>query len=312
MNEDKGILLAFITALVSGISVFINGFTVKGFDPVVFTALKAACVALALLSAAALVGRAKELSRLSVNQWKWLVVIGLVGGSIPFLLFFQGLSLIAPLKGSFLFRLLFIFSAVFAFFVLREKPSRKAALGAGIVLAGNVLLLGNEGIFPLGIGEMLVLAATAIWAFEYVLSKWAMENRGIEPQILAFGRMFFGGAAIFGYVAATGKLAGIASLSLVHWQWVLITSAFLLLFVTSWYAGLRHAKASTATAILTLGGPITAALNFLFLGKAPTLFEGVGLLLITAGIAAIVGISQIAKLPATAAIELGKFLRRAG
>ena len=58
-------------------------------------------------------------------------------------------------------------------------------------------------------------------------------------------------------------------------------------FVSSWYAALKHAKATTATAILALGGPITTALNFLFLGKAPSLMDGVGMLLIVAGIAAL-------------------------
>lgn len=293
MSEEKGIALAFTAALISGASVFVNGFVVKGFDPFVFTALKNLGAAILLVGAIMLFRERKQLFKLSPSQWKWLIAIGIIGGSIPFLMFFQGLSLIPAVKGSFLFRLLFIFSAVFAIVMLKEKPTRNAFIGAAIFLFGNAILMGKENIFSFGIGEMLVLAATVIWAFEYVLSKWVMQKTGLEPRFIAFGRMFFGMIVLIGFLGGTGRLPSIPSLTLIQWEWVAITSAFLFMFVSSWYAALKWAKATTATAILALGGPMTTALNFLFLGKAPTLMDGLGMLLIVAGVAALVGVSQL-------------------
>ncbi|MFH0971419.1 MAG: DMT family transporter [Candidatus Micrarchaeota archaeon] len=306
MDEGKGILFAFIAAVVSGISVFVNGFAVKGFEPIAFAALKGAAVAIMLIAAIFMFKEREKLLKLPPSQWGWLALIGIVGGSVPFVLFFQGLSMIPAIKGSFLFRLLFIFSAIFAMLILKERLSKKAALGAGIALFGNALLLGNENILSFGAGEALVLAATAIWGFEYVLSKWVINSRHIEPRLVGFGRMFFGMLAIFAYLAAIGKLSTISTLSFVHWEWVAITSIFLFFFVSSWYVSLKYAKATVATAILTLGGPISAALNYFFLGKAPTIMDGAGLLLITLGIFAIVGYGQMARLPESAINELRK------
>lgn len=300
MSEQKGIVLAFIAALISGISVFLNAYASKGMDALVLTALKNSGAAILLIGSIFALKEREALLKLGKNQWLWLISIGLIGGSIPFLMFFQGLSMVSAVKGSFLFRLLFIFSAVFAVLMLKEKPSRNVAYGAGIVLIGNFLLLGNENLFSIGFGELLVIGATVIWGFEYVLSKWAMNTKGIEPRFVAFGRMFFGTIFVFGYLASVNNLGLIATLSIAQFEMVLLLSAFLFVFLIGWYGALKFAKATTATAILTLGGPITAALNYLFLGKSPTAYEGFGLLLITLGIMTIVGWSQLEKVPSGA------------
>ena len=271
MSEQKGIVLAFITAIVSGVSVFLNAFAIKGIDAALFTAMKNLGAAILIVGAIFAFKEREKLAKLTSTQWGWLALIGLIGGSVPFLMFFQGLSMISAVKGSFLFRLLFIFSTVFAFFMLKEKASRNVLIGAGIALVGNFLLLGKENLLSFGIGELLVLGATVIWGFEYVLSKWVMNSKQIEARFVGFGRMFFGTVFIFAYLAAVGKIDLISAISTAQFEWVAITSAMLFLFISSWYAALKYAKATTATAILTLGGPITTALNYIFLGKAPLL-----------------------------------------
>ncbi|MEK6953486.1 MAG: DMT family transporter [Candidatus Micrarchaeota archaeon] len=295
MSESKGVFFAFLTALISGASVFVNGFVVKGFDPFVFTTLKNFGAAIFIVAAIFLFREMGNLRKLTLSQWKWLAIIGIIGGSIPFLMFFSGLSMIPAVKGSFLFRLLFIFSAVFAAIMLKERPSRNAIIGAAIFLIGNMFLLGGlDSLLSFGIGEMLVLGATVIWGFEYVLSKWVMQKTGLEPRMIAFGRMLIGTIVLFAFIGIAGKADYIATLTTIHWGWVAITSGFLFLFVSSWYSALKWAKATTATAILALGGPITTSLSYLFLGKAPSMNDAYGLLLIVAGVAVLVGYSQIA------------------
>ncbi len=306
MSEERGIMFAFVTALISGVSVFINAFAVSLADPFVYTTLKNLGAAIFLISAIYFLKERKQLLKLSFSQWSWLVAIGLIGGAVPFLLFFQGLSLISGIKGSFIYRTVFIFSAIFAFFVLKEKPSLKYAIGAGIFLLGNALLLGAENLFAFGEGELLVLAATAIWGLEYVLSKWLINSRNIAPRINAFGRMFFGTIFLFAFLGTTGRLVSIVSLSQIQIQWLLIASAFLFLFLSSWYAALKYAKASSATAVLALGGPITAMLNFMFLGKSPSIESAFGMLLMVSGIVAIVGVTQFSNSYAYALKELKK------
>ncbi|HEX2844156.1 MAG TPA: EamA family transporter, partial [Candidatus Limnocylindria bacterium] len=88
-----GIGLAAVTALVSGFSVFVNASAVRAFtDPVLFSTLKNGVAAIVLISSAlAVVDRAPARVRsLSPRSLAGLAVIGVVGGGIPFVLFFTG------------------------------------------------------------------------------------------------------------------------------------------------------------------------------------------------------------------------------
>ena len=90
---QKGIFLVILTAIVSGFSIFINSFAVKGFDSSVFTFSKNVAVALFLFAVLYGFGQWQELKTLKRKHWIQLFIIGLVGGSLPFLLFFKGLQL---------------------------------------------------------------------------------------------------------------------------------------------------------------------------------------------------------------------------
>src|SRR4030042_297983 len=96
MSYQKGISLALATAVFSGFAIFLNGFVVKAVgDPLVFTTVKNLGVALIigwLLVMKSSQGRInwKSIRR---SDWFWLVSIGIIGGSLPFYLFFKGLAL---------------------------------------------------------------------------------------------------------------------------------------------------------------------------------------------------------------------------
>jgi uncharacterized membrane protein len=86
---QKGILLALGTALVSGVANFVNkwGVTAVG-EPFVYTAMKNLVTAILLLGVLFAFKNIKQLKKLTKQEWLKLTVIGLIGGSIPFLLFF--------------------------------------------------------------------------------------------------------------------------------------------------------------------------------------------------------------------------------
>jgi len=281
MNQKKGVLLVLATAAISGFSIFINKFSVSEIEPSVFTFLKNIAVAVFLFSVLLLAKEWPSLKNISGKQWAQLTAIGLVGGSVPFLLFFNGLALTSAAMGSFIHKTLFIYASVFAFFLLKEKINWKISLAAGLLLAGNLFLL-NLKAFTFGKGEALIFIAALLWGFENVLSKHALKE--LSGNVVAFGRMFFGSLFILLYLAFTGKLGIISTLSSANILWVLLTSVLLLLFVTTYYNGLKWIKVSTATSILLLGSPITALLSFAFSDASIGLEQAVGIFLILAGV----------------------------
>ncbi|MDP1629342.1 MAG: DMT family transporter, partial [bacterium] len=137
----NGILFAFLTAIISGFAIFFSGFAVKIIkDPFVLTSSRniiAAFILCALLSG---FKNRQALKALSRRDWLNLVLIGIVGGSIPFLLFFKGLSMSSPLIGGFIHKTIFIWVSLLAVIFLREKIGKVQWLALGILLLGNYLL----------------------------------------------------------------------------------------------------------------------------------------------------------------------------
>lgn len=282
-------MLVLFTALVSGFSIFINSFGVKGFDSSVFTFSKNILVAVFLISVLIGLGQWKELRSLTSKQWSQLILIGAVGGSIPFLLFFKGLQMTAGTTSAFLHKTLFIYASLFALIFLKERLTKGLLIGALLLLAGNYLMLKPS--FNFSSGHLLVIFATMFWGAENTIAKHVLKE--LSGTLVAFGRMFFGSSFIFFFLLVTGKAPLVLSMSTAQYQWIIITSLFLFLYVFSYYHGLKHIKVSTATSILVLGSPITTALNFLVKGTPVTIETALGMSLILMGIVSIAFFSRI-------------------
>ncbi len=285
MSQRTGFFLVLLTAIISGVSIFANSFAVQGFNPFAFTFLKNAVVAVFLFSIILLLKDFKELKTISRKQAGQLAIIGLIGGSIPFLLFFYALKFTTAINAGFLHKTLFLWASLFALFFLKERLDKKFIFAAFLLLAGNFLLF-NISYF--GLPEMLILIATMFWAAENTLSKHVLKD--LSGSIVAFGRMFFGSIFILAFLAFTGQSALTFVLSMQQIQWLLISSVFLLAFVFTFYSGLKHLPVHKATAVLLLAQPITVFLSFAFLGKEILPIQGFGLLLITAGVFMVFGI----------------------
>lgn len=261
----KGYLLVFFTAIISGFSIFINKFGVGLFkNPYIFTFLKNVVVAIFLSGVLVLFKDWKRLKILTKKEWLLLILIGLVGGSVPFLLFFKGLSLTSAAEGSFIHKTMFIYCAILAVIFLKEKIERKFLFGALILLFANLILL-KKLPAQVNYGNFLVFLATLLWAIENTISKYVLKN--LEGRQVAWARMFFGSIFILIYLAFTNQLSPILVLSLKQIKWVLTTSIFLLGYVLTWYSGLKYIPLHQATAILLFGSPITTFLNLISKSK---------------------------------------------
>src|SRR3989344_4198039 len=134
--QTKGYFLVFMTAIISGFSIFINKYSVSVINPYIFTFLKNALVAAFLCAVVLTAINRQELKSLGKKQWGLLFLIGLIGGSIPFLLFFKGLLLTSAAGASFIHKTMFLWVIVLATIFLKEKITR-VQLFAGLMLLGG-------------------------------------------------------------------------------------------------------------------------------------------------------------------------------
>ena len=262
-----GVGLAFATALISGVSIYVNGFAVKQLpDAAVFTTLKNALAALILVGLAAATVRPAEVRAMNRASWTRLAIIGIVGGSVPFLLFFSGLAMASAPSAAFIHKTLFIWVAILAVPFLGERLG-VAQLGALVVLLGAQLLIVPPNGVVWGAGETMIAAATLLWAVEAILAKRLLGS--VPSQVVGAGRLGIGLVVLVGYLLVAGKAGAILALSFEQLAWALVTGVLLFGYVGTWYAALKRAPASLVTAILVVGAPITAALQAIQQGALP-------------------------------------------
>lgn len=273
----RGIKLAIITAVISGFAVFFNKFAVtKNINPYQFTALKNVLVAVVLSLMVMTPFIFKKFKDISRKNWIRLIGIGVIGGSIPFLLFFKGLSMTSAVNAGFLHKTLFIWVTILAVIFLKEKITKMQYVALGVLFIGNILVGGLTS-FKFGYAEMIILMATLLWSIENIIAKKVL--REIDPKIVAWSRMFFGSIILLIFIMFTSGIEGIFSLDMTQWGWILLSVGFLTAYVITWYHALKFEKASTVVSILVIASPITTLLNTFYKGSILDVKRVIGMLI---------------------------------
>ncbi len=284
-TRAAGIGLAFVTACVSGVAVYVNAKGVARFeDATVYTTAKNAVAGLLLLVlalpllAAPCASRGRVARPQTPRHWLALALLACIGGSIPFVLFFEGLSRATATQAAFIHKTLVIWVALLAVPLLKERLGPLHVAAIGLLMAGQIWLLGEAGVVTFGVGEAMILAATLLWAVEVVLVKRFVVP--LEPRTLAAARMALGAVVLAAWIAVSGRTGDLLGLDASQWGWALLTGALLTAYVATWYAALARAQAVDVTAVLVFGVVVTAALAGVYDG-AP--IDAVGVVLITLG-----------------------------
>ena len=288
-----GLFFVIGTALLSGVSNLVNAVAMRGVNADAFVTLRNTLVAL-LLVPVVLLARPGQRLRLRPFDWARLAIIGMIGGAIPFVLFFRGIQLATAEGGtttaSFLYRMLFLFAAVFAVVFLRERLSARLLLAAILLLVGNALLMSFVSPIWTG-GAILVLAATTLWAGEYTLSKRTL--RDLPSATVALGRMGFGAVFLIAYIGLSGQTDALFAFRGDNLQWIALSTILLLGFVVTWYAGLKVVDLSVATAVLILGYPVTWVFNLALGRESLGLPQAAGAAIVVLGGVLAMGIASL-------------------
>ncbi len=274
-------LLALSTAVISGVSNFVAKISVTAVkDPIVFTTLKNGVVAVLLIGALLVFKRWKELRTFSKSQWLKLVAIGVVGGSVPFALFFTGLTHTSALNASLIHKSLFLWVLLLAVPILRERMTTWQWAGIVLVAAANVFVGGFKG-FKLNLGELMILGATILWAVENIIAKKALQNA--SSITVSSARMVLGSLILLIFLAFRGSGVPVAQLSVVQWSWTLLSSALLFGYVVTWYAALKRAPATYVATLLVPATLVTNVLTAVFITHTFPLVQLSSAILVTIG-----------------------------
>lgn len=264
-SVQKGIKYAVFTAIISGFSIFLNKYAVGAITPaLVFTGSRNFVVALALLAVLLMSGKTKKIVALANKDKLNLFAIAVVGGAIPFYLFFTGLSQVPAINAALLQKTLVVWVVLFAGFVLKEKISLKQLIGVMLVIMGNFLVGGFKG-FTFSTPEIMILFSALFWAAEYVIAKKVLKT--VDYQLVAFSRMMFGSLLLLGAAAFSGAPVAF-NFTTQNIFWLIVSISLLYGYVSSWYKALSLAPAITVSTILVSSTLITNLLSAIFVTKA--------------------------------------------
>lgn len=270
-THRRGILLAAVTAVVSGVAVYVNGIGVRAVgDATLYTTMKNLVAALVLLAVAGGLARARAAAAPADargdGRRRWAPVVALLGGSIPFVLFFEGLARADSVDAAFLHKTLIIWVALLAGPVLGERLAGRHVVALALLLVGWLGLAGGVPSIGWGAGEAMILAATLLWAVEVVVARRLLAT--VEWSALAAWRMGGGVVLLVGWTLVTGRADALLGAGAVAWGWALLTGLLLSAYVGTWYAALQHAPALDVTAVLVAAAVLTALLGAVLDGAA--------------------------------------------
>jgi len=275
-KEVKGTSLAVLTAIISGFAIVANRFFVIKIDPVVFTAVRALFIGIVFLLISSY---KKQISK--KTSWKSLFIIGIFGGGVAFLLFFSGLKMTTSGHAAFLHKTLPIYATLFAFLFLKEKVTKNQVLWLLSMLVGAFFIFASSMSSVVEMGDLLVVAATILWAAENVFAKHVMKKE--HNFVVSFGRMFFGSIFLFGLLLILGKVSVLLVLTPVEWFYIAASTIILFGYVFCWYWSVRLINVSKASALLLLAPVISLVLGVYLLKETVTQLQLIGSALILLG-----------------------------
>lgn len=158
------VFLAVLVAAVWGVNFVVIELGLDHFPPLLFSALR---FLVAALPAVFFVGRPKV-------AWKWIVAVGLVLGVAKFGFLFIGMDAGMPAgMSSLVLQIQAVFTALFAFVALGERPGGVRLLGMVVALAGIGVAAVDEGEAGPLTAFALLIAAAACWGASNVLTRKA-------------------------------------------------------------------------------------------------------------------------------------------
>ena len=271
-NLRKGILLAFLASIISGLAIFYSKISVAKIPPLVLTTSRNFYVGFLFLFLFLVSGRVKELRKLKKKQLLLLTLIGFIGGALPFYLFFNGLQYISAINANLIQKTLFVWVTILAVIFLKERITVGYFISFGLIFIANFFFAKSN--LALGKGEFMVLAATLFWSVENIMAKKVLKN--ISSELVGLFRMGIGGSLLMLTTLITGK--GQTLLSIINQPAsaeatagkqltiILVGGTILFFYVYTWYKALKYAPASLATLILTFAVVVGNILNGAFAG----------------------------------------------
>ena len=221
---------------------------------------------------------------------KKIFIASLVANTIQYSFTYTGLNMIDASAAVLLVQMEVPFGVLFAYFMLKEKPTIRSLIGISIAFIGVYILTGSPNLDGKFIGAALTIIGSAIWALGQVLVK--PLSKEINPLALVAWLALFSGPIliILSAIFDGNTINYFKTASLEGWI-IAIYLGFIMQPITygCFYYVLKNNPLYKVLPIVTMGIPLTGLLAaILLLGEEPTAELYIGGVIIALGVVMIV------------------------
>lgn len=180
-----------------------------------------------------------------------LSVMGLFGTALPFMLLLLALRWTTPSNSAILNQAESVYSLIFAFLFLRERPSLKQIVGTVMVVAGAVLILAVNGYTPMWKGDLIVIGTVWMFQVSHIAAKKLPAD--ISVDFITAARGFYG--FLWSAVLALAALPLGMEISFKPSAVSVAALFYIAVFVYTlrnkfWYQAIRNMPLAKATAVI--------------------------------------------------------------
>ena len=219
-----------------------------------------------------------------------IFIASLIANTLQYSITYSGLDLIDASSAVLLVQMEVPFGVIFAYFMLKEKPTFRALIGIGIAFIGVYVLTGSPNLDGKIIGIGLTILGSAIWALGQVMVK--PLSKEINPLALVAWMALFSGPILIllSAIIDGNTIEYFANAEINHWI-IAIYIGFIMQPVTygCFYYVIKNNPIYKVLPIVTMGIPPTGLLAAIFLlGEEPTKELFIGGAIIIVGVILIV------------------------
>ena len=221
---------------------------------------------------------------------KKIFFASLIANTIQYSITYTGLDLIDASAAVLLVQTEVPFGVLFAYFMLKEKPTVKALIGIAIAFVGVYILTGSPNLDGKVLGVSLTIIGSGVWALGQVLVK--PLSKEINPLALVAWLGLFSGPILIGLSAIFdgNTIDYFRNASFESWM-IASYLGFIMQPITygCFYYDLKRNPLYKVLPIVTMGIPPTGLLAAIFLlGEEPTKELFIGGVIIIIGVILIV------------------------
>ena len=221
---------------------------------------------------------------------KKIFFASLIANTLQYSITYTGLNYIDASAAVLLVQTEVPFGVIFAYFMLREKPSIRALIGIAIAFAGVYILTGSPNLDGKFFGITLTIIGSAIWALGQVIVK--PLSKEINPLALVAWLALFSGPLLItlSSIIDGDTIKYLSEAKFDHWM-IAFYIGFIMQPVTygCFYYVLKNNPLYKVLPIVTMGIPPTGLLAAIFLlGEKPTQELFIGGAIIIVGVILIV------------------------